>query len=136
MSRQGETVARLIELLDEDPNLDNMTLATRLGVTRARISQLRIRLNRRPIKRKNWHPCMVCDNLVRERAKFCSVDCRKLWSGGVKLTCETCGKQFIRGTAIVSQRMNAGQKHIWCSRKCQGTWLGNWRGRLGNFVGR
>ena len=137
MKPNGTTAVQVIELLGEDPSLTNLELATRLGVTRSRISQIRIRLKQRPPSRRvDWHPCQACGSPVRKRAKFCNRTCQGLWTGGVKLTCETCDKVFIRGSAQVAQRVRAGQKHIWCSKECQGSWLGNWRGRLGNFVGR
>ena len=136
MTRTGQTQTQVIELLNNDPDLTNTELATRLGVTRARISQIRIRLKQRPNRRASWHPCQSCGTLVRKRAKFCDSFCQGLWAGGVKLTCETCGKVFVRGGARVAQRVRAGQRHVWCSKECQGSWLGNPRGRLGNFVGR
>ena len=137
MKPNGKTAVQVIELLGNDPSLTNLELATRLGVTRARISQIRIKFKQpSPGRRVDWHPCQACGSPVRKRAKFCNRSCQSLWSGGVKLTCETCDKVFIRGAAQVAQRVRAGQRHVWCSKECQGSWLGNWRGRLGNFVGR
>jgi hypothetical protein len=136
MRHNGQTTVQVIELLNKEPALSSAELAARLGVTRSRISQIRMTIKQQPDRRVNWHPCQACGTLIRARQKFCSRSCRSLWSGGVKLTCETCGGVFIRGVALVEQRARAGQKHVWCSKKCQGSWLGNLRGRLGNFVGR
>jgi hypothetical protein len=52
MSRRGETTARLIDLLNRNPDLSNAALAETLGVSKSRVSQIRIQINQRQRRRR------------------------------------------------------------------------------------
>ena len=46
MSRHGETKAKIIEILDKDPGATNLEIAEAIGLSRARVSHVRMVLNR------------------------------------------------------------------------------------------
>lgn len=53
---------------------------------------------------------------------FCSKKCREEYNLKIrKSKCETCGKDFYCHYTIISHH----KKPRFCSKKCQGKWLGN-----------
>jgi len=127
------SAARMVELVNKDPDITNKQLAEDIGVTRQRVSQLRKQLNLPPApsRKSNWHPCPNCGKLMRERKKYCSIACRH---GQEMLVCETCGKEFGRSKRLVDIAKARNYEHTWCSKACQGTWFGNLKRRLRNLV--
>jgi hypothetical protein len=52
MPRHGESKARVIEILDANPRATNADIAETLSLSRARVSQIRIAINRPQGRRK------------------------------------------------------------------------------------
>ena len=83
---------QVIELLQENPDMTNALLSEAVGITRQRVSQIRIKNNLPAAdRRQRWHPCPACGKSTRARQNFCSKACQH---DQVRLTCETCGSAF------------------------------------------
>ena len=51
------------------------------------------------------------------------LSCRK-----VTLICEVCGKSFERSRSAYNASVKKGYSHTWCSKSCQGRWVGRTHG--------
>lgn len=126
------STVQVIEMIGENPDVTNIELANTIGITRQRVSQIRAKHNLPPpSRRRGWHPCPVCGKATRARQQFCSKACQY---DQVQLTCETCGSQFYRSKRVVSDNIEKGYAHIWCSKQCQGSWFGGLKRRIASFV--
>ena len=123
---------RIAELLEQEPTLTNTEAARRIGVTRSYVHQIRNSLGLPPSnRRKSWHPCEACGNLIPSRKRYCD----KLCAYNMKdVTCETCGKVFPRSNRVIRTNEERGYQHIWCSKSCQGTWFGGLKRRIQSLV--
>jgi transcriptional regulator with XRE-family HTH domain len=125
---------RVIELLGENPGMTNLELANEIGITRQRVSQIRIKNNLPPpTRRRGWHPCPACGKTTRARQLFCSRACQH---DQVQLTCETCNSKFYRSKRVANDNAEKGYAHIWCSKQCQGSWFGGLKRRISEIVSR
>lgn len=76
-------------------------------------------------QKKKYKKCAQCGrNYTGSRRRFCSRSCRLQWNR-VTLVCDVCGAIFDRKANCVRQNIIHGrQNHIFCSKKCQGTFGG------------
>lgn len=110
--------------------LPEAKIARIAGVSRQRIHQLEQRFGRgllapsgRPGKK-----CKLCGKKIHKT--YCLLCWRKVnVAKFVILHCETCGRAFSRQWGQYYARVKKGSKHTWCSRKCQGEWLGKFSRR-------
>jgi hypothetical protein len=124
-------------ILKVNPELTYAEIARLLGVSRERIRQ--VAGTRRRVPRS----CKVCGRKIRVRhdgvtqtayeLSYCA-DCwtharqRQLESRRIQYTCEVCGRTFSRTAGIVRRMDKRGHRIRWCSRRCQGKWLGSRQG--------
>ncbi len=121
-------------ILEVNPTLTYAEIGRLLGVSRERIRQVADR------RRRTVRECKACGRTIRVRNNgvtqtayqlgYCA-NCwalarqRRLESHRVRFTCEVCGKAFFRAPGIVRRMKARGHRIRWCSRQCQGKWLGS-----------
>ena len=124
--RSQSTTRRLI--LQALPDGSMAQIGASIGVTREWVRQV-VRGEGLEIHRKERHITGYCLNcnaplFSGQQEKFCSVACLQSYHR-IELTCEVCGTQFSRGGKQHRESQRRGYKHIFCSKKCQGVWLGS-----------
>ena len=126
----GDTERVVLDAVIKHPEMTASAIARGAGVSRERVRQLLIRLGlptRKP--RIPISQCRHCQApLYTRRAQFCSRDCNTQ-SRLMVLTCNTCQQTFQRRKLVHLHNLNLGYHHIWCSKSCQGRWLGNIRAK-------
>ena len=125
-----ESTTRILEV---NPALTYAEIARLLGVSRERIRQVAGR------RRRNPRVCKICGQPIHLRRNgvtqtaYSLMYCAHCWIAAkerrrnghqVAFTCETCGKIFSRTAGVVKRMEKRGHKIRWCSRQCQGVWLG------------
>jgi predicted RNA-binding Zn-ribbon protein involved in translation (DUF1610 family) len=121
-------------ILEVNPTLTYAEIGRLLGVSRERIRQVAGR------RRRTIRECKACGRTIRVRKNgvtqtayqlgYCA-NCwalarqRRLESHRVRFACEVCGRAFFRTPSIVRRMEARGHKIRWCSRQCQGKWLGS-----------
>ncbi len=136
----GDTLIRdsANRILEVNPTLTYAEIGRLLGVSRERIRQVADR------RRRAVRECRGCGQVIRVRKNgvtqtayqlgYCA-NCwalarqKRLESHRVRFTCEVCGKPFFRAPGIVRRMEARGHRIRWCSRQCQGKWLGTQHGR-------
>ncbi len=130
-----DSTARILQV---NPTLTYAEIGRLLGVSRERIRQVAGARRRKP------SACRVCGRTIRVRRngvtqtayrlKYCA-ECwararqRRRESRRIGYKCEVCGKPFSRTPGIVRRMERRGHKIRWCSRQCQGKWLGSQQAR-------
>lgn len=117
---------------------DNWTLSDigrALGVGRERARQLLIAegisiRKYRESKNENKRVCPSCGGIKSLESKVCSNCYRK--QHNMNFICEVCGDEFSR---YKSQVIRSDSKPRFCSRECQGVWLGKNYGFKGEKLG-
>jgi len=120
-------------ILQINPTLSYAEIGRLLGVSRERIRQVA------GVRRRKPGSCRVCGRTIRVRRngvtqtayrmRYCA-ECwararqRRRESRRIQYTCEVCGKTFSRTPGTVRRMERRGHKIRWCSRQCQGKWLG------------
>ena len=120
-------------MLEVNPSLTYAEIGRLLGVSRERIRQVAGK------RRRYSRVCKVCGQHIqirREgvtqtayRLRYCA-ECwttakqRRSRTNRIDFACEVCGKAFWRTEGIVKRMKKRGHKIRWCSRQCQGKWLG------------
>ena len=124
--RSQSTTRRLV--LQALPDGSMAQIGASIGVTRERVRQI-VREEGLEIHRKERHITGYCLNcnaplFSGQHDKFCSMACLQKYHS-IELTCEVCGVHFSRLGHYCRASQRRGYKHIFCSKKCQGLWLGN-----------
>lgn len=99
------------------------------GVSRQRAAQI---LKAEGVSTKAFHPrpeyeCLNCGQTFisySTNLMYCSPACR---SEGltVRVECHQCGQLFVRSKAqIIATTSRGFSGHLFCSKQCQGSWLG------------
>ncbi len=132
----GDTLVResANRILEVNPTLTYAEIGRLLGVSRERIRQVAGR------RRRTIRECKACGRTIHVRKNgvtqtayqlgYCG-NCwalarqRRLQSHRVRFACEVCGKAFFRTPGIVRRMEARGHRIRWCSRQCQGKWLGS-----------
>lgn len=119
---------------------DMTKLARKLGRSRERIRQLRVKFGGQPLKSRVPSPkaCLVCGKPLSgyakryvggSRAAGIHVKCYKK-TGMVQIHCAYCGKYVMKAR---SQLKHSRHKVGFCDRTCRSHWLGDrYRGRPRN----
>jgi len=131
----SEFRARHQELIDYRSNNPCLTLeqiGRKFGITREAVRQILARAGERTssLNYGNW-VCSRCGKRISitdlPKRKYCP-ECRKILKEQLTtmLTCDYCGKLFPRRTKDVLLRIGKrGAKHVFCSKVCQGRYLGD-----------
>ena len=122
----NSTILRqVLHLRTNDPTISASDMARAVGVSREWVRQTLVTLGLST--RKPPLPvrlCPVCQTVIpRKINKFCSTECMSA-SRRVTLTCLNCKQEFQRRRRLHLRNLEKGYKYIWCSRQCQGQWLG------------
>jgi len=123
-------------LLAEHPDWTHTQIGEVMGVGRERVRQLLLLegisvREMRKLSRIQKEVCPVCGGRKKDTSKICNTCYRKLHN--VKCVCETCGKEFVRYKSQVER--DGGIEPRFCSRECQGVWLGTTYGFKGEKGG-
>lgn len=133
--------AEIVRLHQENPCWPAVRIARLLGLSKQWVSLVLIEAGL--TSRHTEVQCLNCGKVFRLRPsrqrkqKFCSVACYHAYTY-ITLLCEVCGCSFQRRATYVVWRLNhpaplTGRiyEHIFCSKRCQGMWLGTrYNGRI------
>ena len=118
--------------MEEHPDWTLTEIGLQLGVGRERTRQLllvegiSIR-DRKKVQYEIDRMCPTCGGIKKPESKVC-INCYKS-EHNVTCVCEVCGEEFVR---YKSQAIREGGNFPrFCSRVCQGTWLGSQHGFKG-----
>ena len=116
--------AKVIALKIYNPEIKAIEIAKLVGVSRERVRQILIKYDM-PTKVSKMHrPCVRCGEDVKHYVNlFCSSECRYL-NFNIELECEVCKERFYRLRTRHELNLNRGYEHVYCSKQCQGHWLG------------
>ena len=116
---------RIAKLRRENPNLREADIARVVGVCRERVSHVLMAEGlptKVPSVPRVQRYCLYCGKET-ENLYFCNQQCRSA-AARVTLVCDVCGKQFERTRCDIRKSLNINSIHIFCGKRCQGTWLG------------
>lgn len=122
-------VARVGWIRIANPELTLDQIGDTFNVTRERIRQVLVGLEL-PTKAKRhirWVPCPNCGKPIHHR-RFCSMECLSAYCL-IEVSCEVCGESILRNRKERTYRRDNGYEHTFCSKVCQGKWLGTNYGR-------
>lgn len=127
--------AKEIMLENEDWNLSDIGNA--LGVGRERARQLLLAENisirdYRNSKKKNDRICPSCGGIKYSESNICSKCYKEIHN--LSFICEICGDTFTRYKSQVEREGCSAPR--FCSRECQGAWLGKNYGFQGANIGK
>jgi hypothetical protein len=99
-------------------------IADKYGVTKERVRQI---LSAADLPTRHWKQGYICNSCGREfypayghSKLFCGTDCRKEY-GLVTVECEACGKLYqMSYFELIRKVVKLGQRHFYCSRRCNG----------------
>lgn len=124
---------RAVALLKSDPSLTLTDVAKEVGRSRERIRQIADDIPGASRHRKGVC-CVVCGVEIKRgeygyRYRHCPQHGRELMDAKKRLhwsefTCESCGAKFSRRLSQVKRAIKEGCRIRFCSRQCQGKWLG------------
>jgi len=118
-----------------NPCATQLQIANRYGITRERVRQILKEAEKPTAAYKQIYLCPSCgkelpsEKQLRARqgkVTFCNKQCRYDY-GHIKVACDYCGnlKEYRVGELISHIRTgNTKHNHFFCSRVCQGKWLG------------
>lgn len=115
---------KVLDLRTLNPNVRASQIAREIDISREAVRQI-LKFFRLPtrlppiLKHDN---CPNCGGIKRRTARVCRRCFLTLKK--VELVCEYCGKDFPRSNSHVLAATKRGCKHIWCTKFCQGRWLG------------
>ncbi len=122
-----------LRILRVNPSLSYAEVGRLLGVSRERIRQVAGQSRRQP------RYCEACGRRIRllhdgvTQTAYYQGFCHDCWTTEkvrrrqVRLrtfVCEWCGADFSRSEAAVKRQEELGRRIRWCSKQCQGKWLG------------
>jgi hypothetical protein len=120
-------------ILHVNPSLSYAEVGRLLGVSRERIRQVAGQA-RRPARY-----CSACGRRVRllhdgvTQTAYAQGFCSDCWTAEKArrreehlrtFVCEWCGSVFSRSIGSVRRQEDRGRRIRWCSKRCQGKWLG------------
>lgn len=121
-------LSTLVALLDSNPNRTLQSLGDALGLTRERVRQLINQHNLRRVSPRaisQTIKCQDCPKTIKaydlpKSRKDLPYVCRSCHKARNQITvvCENCNKHFKRA------RYYQRSKLAWCSRRCQGKYIG------------
>ena len=119
--RKLTTRERIRKFRRKDPMMTSYEIGRRLGLNSRGIRRHIAEdedLFSRPPKLKNVYYCMVCNEAIDGKRKFCNSKCRFKYYR-ILVHCSYCHIPFyrIRNQIILSHRR--GAKNIYCSYKCR-----------------
>ncbi len=127
ISNKSTEQSRLAKsIMEENPNLTNGEIGELMGVGRERVRQLlllekiSIRKQKKALRLEK-EKCPICGKSKKETSNIC-VSCYRE-RHNVTLICEVCNKEFVRYKSQ-AEREGVGTPRF-CSRACQGKWLGD-----------
>ncbi len=133
----------VMELRQHNPCWTLEKIGTILGISRQRVEQ---HLAKAQMPTASLRPHLHCLNCSKEfwpfrkegyiSSLFCSKECKFDYQN-IILVCDQCGGHFRRPAKRVVWQMNhanplrktARAEHCFCSKQCQGQWLGTHYGR-------
>jgi hypothetical protein len=122
-----------LRILQVNPSLSYAEVGRLLGVSRERIRQV-AGSSRRPARY-----CAACGKRIRllrdgvTQTAYAQGYCRDCWTAEKarrreehlrSFVCEWCGGVFSRSVGSVRRQEDRGRRIRWCSKHCQGKWLG------------
>lgn len=119
---------KAIAIRQANPCATLQQIGDKLNITREGVRQL---LKARGIETKSYrqrqlYECLNCGAPTRNRM-FCDRECRKQY-GQIPIECEVCHKIFYRWRSQIIPYGIKKREHMFCSKKCQGVWLGKSHG--------
>ena len=121
---------KIYQLRKKDPSIKAIEISRIIGCSRERVRQILLELNLPTHFPKHKYYCIDCGKVVQKKAKRCRncwlISCRNL------LICEVCKKKFYRKKSDIRAAKIKNYQHIFCSKCCQGFWLGTNYGRFHN----
>lgn len=129
---------KVIQLRKGNPCLTSAKIGRMVGISRQRVFQILRREGLATVKVRNPRTCEHCGcPCLGGQNRFCSHQCFHAHTYAI-LICEACGKEFERRARLLIHQLNTPNsltgrqcEHIFCSRRCLGTWTGKTYG-LGN----
>jgi hypothetical protein len=122
-----------LRILRVNPSLTYADVGRLLGVSRERIRQVVGQA------RRQARYCEVCGRHIRllhdgvTQTAYYQGFCQECWSAEKArrrndrhrtFVCEWCGAEFTRPAGAVRRQEELGRRIRWCSKQCQGKWLG------------
>jgi len=117
---------RIAKLRSENPNLSGADIARVVGVCRERVSYVLMvegLATKVPPAPRPHRYCLNCGKELIKNTYFCNRDCRSAASR-MTLVCDVCGSHFERTRGEIRKSRNIHSSHTFCSKRCQGRWLG------------
>ena len=124
MIRSAKTLA-IERAGKENPCLTRSAIAEHFGVSREYVRTVlkRARINTRHIIIKSSRLCRCGNEVTEKGAQYC-YDCRH-----IRLICDQCGCVYTKHIKDVANK-TMKHRHQFCSKQCQGRWLGERYGRF------
>lgn len=114
----------IVELRHKNPCLTLGQLGRAAGVTRERARRVLVKAGLETVRKRSRVSCERCGGPLRSgRKRFCCRACQTA-ATWVDVSCEVCGALFQLKQSHFIRRVRHGQQHFFCSKRCQGTWLG------------
>ena len=115
------------------PDMDMTEIARHINVSRERVRQILQETGLPTITLKHNYKCIKCGKSIcignksgMCRGCYISEHWVEHW---LLLHCEVCGSKFTRAKCKDNQARRRSYQHIFCSKQCQGEWLGSNYGR-------
>lgn len=131
----GSNAVLVIGLRKKYPCWTLQKIATKVNLSRERVRQILVREKLSTRAQKQSLHCRYCGaeitykNAYAARIKKNFVDlcskCHRKYELLTMLECEECKVHFLRRTSLVVYMFGVrNYQHVWCSKHCQGVWVG------------
>ena len=135
------TRERIIELREQDQNITQTRMAQEIGVSRERVRQILNSLGYTLVPDVSYkyivnRVCNECNTVVETNKKnigrgkkfFCNNECEYSYKNK-KLICMQCEDEYLIARHIFNIRQKREYKYNFCSKVCQGRYLGQHFGK-------